>query len=298
MITPPYLKKGDTVAIICTARKFFPEECLPAVELLKSWGLKVVLGTTIGLDSFQLGGSDEERAADLQQMVNRTDIQAIWIARGGYGTVRVIDKVDFSPLQRHPKWLVGFSDVTVLHSHLHTRGIQTIHAIMPYTVPTTIPAAVTSLHQALFGLPMAYKVDAFSKNKPGNSKGQLVGGNLSILYSLLGSPSSISTHGKILYIEDLDEYLYHIDRMLYNVKRNGWFEGLKGLIVGGMTDLHDNSIPFGFNIEEMILDITKEYNFPVCFHFPAGHIKDNRALRLGQPVSFSVTDTEVTLTFD
>lgn len=297
MITPPYLKKGDTVAIVCTARKFFPEDCVPAIHLLESWGLNVVLGNTIGLDNFQLGGSDEERAADLQEMICRTDVQAIWIARGGYGTVRVVDKVDFSPLVNQPKWVVGFSDVTVLHSHLNTLGLQTIHGIMPFTVPTAIDSAVHSLHDALFGLPITYQVAATPQNKVGASVGELVGGNLSIIYSLLGSQSSIATEGKILYIEDLDEYLYHVDRMLYNLKRNGYFEGLKGLIVGGMTDMHDNSIPFGFGVEDMILDLTKEYDFPICFHFPAGHVKDNRALRFGQKVSFSVTQEEVTLQF-
>lgn len=297
MIQPPYLKKGATVAIVCTARKFFLEDCVPAIELLESWGLNVVLGNTIGLDNFQLGGSDEARAADLQQMIDRTDIQAIWIARGGYGTVRIIDAVDFSPLLQHPKWIVGFSDVTVLHSHLHTLGIQSIHGIMPFTVPNALPTAIASLQAALFGLPIEYSTLGQKNNKLGDAEGELVGGNLSILYSLLGSASSINLKGKILFIEDLDEYLYHIDRMMYNLKRNGYFEELCGLVVGGMTDMHDNSIPFGYDVKELILAITQEYGFPVCFDFPSGHLPDNRALRLGQKAQLHVEAAQVKLQF-
>lgn len=297
MKTPTFLKKGDKVAIICTARKFFPEDCIPAIELLKSWGLEVVLGNTIGLDNYQLGGSDQERANDLQEMILRKDIQAIWIARGGYGTVRIIDLVDFSPLQENPKWIIGFSDVTVLHSHLNTLGISSIHSIMPYSVPTTDEVSKASLYNALFGKPLVYEIPTHSNNRFGIAKGELVGGNLSILYSLLGSISAIDTTNKILYFEDLDEYLYHIDRMVYNLKRNGYFEKIKGLIIGGMTDMHDNSIPFGCDYIGIIKNITKEYNFPVVFDFPAGHIKDNRALILGQEVTLEVGVERTRLTF-
>ncbi len=297
MKTPTFLKKGDKVAIICTARKFFPEDCIPAIELLKSWGLEVVLGNTIGLDNYQLGGSDQERANDLQEMILREDIQAIWIARGGYGTVRIIDLVDFSPLQENPKWIIGFSDVTVLHSHLNTLGISSIHSIMPYSVPTTDEVSKASLYNALFGKPLVYEIPTNTNNRLGMAKGELVGGNLSILYSLLGSASSIDTTNKILYFEDLDEYLYHIDRMVYNLKRNGYFEKIKGLIIGGMTDMHDNSIPFGYDYIEIIKNITKEYDFPIVFDFPAGHIKDNRALILGKEVTLEVGAEHTRLTF-
>lgn len=297
MIIPPYLKKGDTVAIVCTARKFFPENAKPAIELLESWGLQVKLGRTIGLDSCQLGGTDDERASDLQEQLDNPNVKAIWCARGGYGTVRIIDKIDFSNFIKHPKWLMGFSDVTVLHSHLNTLGVATLHSIMPFTVPKAPEEVKETLRKALFGESLEYSIPSKSYDKKGKAKGELVGGNLSILYSLLGSKSSISTKNKILFIEDLDEYLYHIDRMLYNLKRNGYFEKIKGIIVGGMTDMHDNEIPFGQNEVQMITEITKEYNIPIVFEFPTGHQKDNRTLILGSQVEFEVNDKEVHLKF-
>lgn len=297
MLIPPSLKPGDKVAIVCTARKFEPEQCLPAIELMNSIGLEVVLGNTIGKDNFQLGGTDEERADDLQQMINRNDIKAIWIARGGYGTVRIIDKIDFTPLRNQPKWLIGFSDITVLHSHLHHLGLGSLHAIMPFSVPNATDEAKTSLKKALFGEELIYQANAHSANIQGQVTGQLIGGNLSILYSLLGSASSVDTNGKILFIEDLDEYLYHIDRMMQNLRRNGYFEQLNGLIVGGMTDMHDNQIPFGYDAVQIISEIVKPYNIPVCFDFPAGHVPNNLALPFGREVSLNVGLNEVTLKF-
>lgn len=297
MKIPPYLKKGDKVALVCTARKFSPEEAQPAIDLLKSWGLEVKLGRTIGMDSCQLGGTDKERAADLQEMLDDESVKAIWCARGGYGTVRIIDILDFTKFKKHPKWVVGFSDVTVLHSHLHTLGFATLHAIMPFTVPKAPDEVRETLRKALFGEHLKYTVPAKGYEIRGRAKGQIVGGNLSILYSLLGSRSSLNTKGKILFIEDLDEYLYHIDRMMQNLKRNGYFEDVKGLIVGSMTDMHDNEIPFGQNEVGIITEIAKEYNFPVCFYFPAGHMKDNRALILGKEVEFEVNSEEIILEF-
>jgi muramoyltetrapeptide carboxypeptidase len=290
MIIPPYLQKGDTVALVCTARKFTTEEAQPAIELLQSWGLHVKLGQTIGLDNFQLGGSDQERARDFQEMLDNTEIKAIWCARGGYGTVRIIDKIDFSNFLDNPKWIMGFSDVTVLHSHIHNLGVATLHSIMPFSVPKADEIAKESLRKALFGESISYQISNSSYNKKGKTTGVLVGGNLSILYSLLGSKSAIDTADKILFIEDLDEYLYHVDRMMMNLKRNGYFDKLKGIIVGGMTDMHDNSIPFGRNASEIILDITQEFNFPICFDFPAGHLSDNRALILGKTIDFEVSE--------
>lgn len=289
MIIPPYLKKGDTVALVCTARKLTPEEAQPAIELLESWGLKVKLGKTIGLDNFQLGGTDQERADDFQKMLGDDSVQAIWCARGGYGTVRIIDKIDFSSFLKNPKWIMGFSDVTVLHSHIHNLGAATLHSIMPFSVPKAEQTAKESLRKALFGESLVYEISNSDYNKKGSTKGVLVGGNLSILYSLLGSKSAINTENKILYIEDLDEYLYHVDRMMMNLKRNGYFDKIKGIIVGGMTDMHDNQIPFGMNAQEIILDVTKEYHIPICFDFPAGHLSDNRALMLGKNIEFEVT---------
>jgi muramoyltetrapeptide carboxypeptidase len=298
MKIPPYLKKGDTVAIVCTARKFFPEEAKPAIELLESWGLKVKLGKTIGLDSCQLGGTDAERAADFQDQLDNDNIKAIWCARGGYGTVRIIDKIDFSKFKKHPKWVMGFSDVTVLHSHINTLNVATLHSIMPFTVPKAPEEVKQTFKNALFGIKNSYIIPSKSYDKKGIAKGELVGGNLSIIYSLLGSKSSIETKDKILFIEDLDEYLYHVDRMLQNMKRNDYFKDVRGIIVGSMRDMHDNEIPFGQNEVQLITEITKELNIPIAFEFCAGHQKDNRTLVLGSQVVFEVNDKEVKLSFE
>ncbi len=297
MKIPPYLKKGDTVAIVCTARKFMPEDAIPAKELLESWGLKIKLGATIGLDSCQLGGTDTERAADFQNMMDDDNIKAIWCSRGGYGTVRIIDMLDFTKFKKHPKWIMGFSDVTVLHSHANVERIATLHSIMPFTVPKAPEEVKETLRKALFGEHIEYKVPTVSYNVKGKATGEIVGGNLSILYSLLGSKSSLDMKDKILYIEDLDEYLYHVDRMMQNMKRNGYFDNVKGLIVGGMTDMHDNEIPFGQNAVQIITAIASQYNIPIAFDFPAGHMKDNRTLVLGSQVDFEVNDKEVKLIF-
>jgi len=295
--TPPFLRTNDTVAIVCTARKLTFEEVLPAVNLLKSWNLTVLLGKTIGLDNFQFGGSDKQRTEDFQTMLDDPTIRAIWCARGGYGTVRIIDQINFSIFLKNPKWIIGFSDVTVLHSQIHNLGVASIHSIMPFSVEKSTLEAKKSLQNSIFGIPISYKIPSSSYNKNGQAKGVLVGGNLSILYSLLGSKSSIDTKEKILFIEDLDEYLYHIDRMMINLKRNGYFDNLKGIIVGGMTDMHDNKIQFGRNTYEIILDITQDFNIPICFDFPAGHLSDNRALILGKQIHFVVNNDFVVINF-
>tara|TARA_R110000850_G_scaffold269422_2_gene401587 strand:+ start:62747 stop:63742 length:996 start_codon:yes stop_codon:yes gene_type:complete len=297
MKIPPYLKKGDTVAIVCTARKFFPEDAIPAKELLESWGLKIKLGATIGLDTCQLGGTDLERASDFQNMMDDDNIKAIWCSRGGYGTVRMVDLLDFTNFNKNPKWIMGFSDVTVLHSQANVERVASLHCIMPFTVPKASDEVKETLRKALFGEKIEYTVPSKPYDIKGKTSGELVGGNLSILYSLLGSKSSLDTNKKVLYIEDLDEYLYHIDRMMQNLKRNGYFENLNGLLVGGMTDMHDNEIPFGQNAVQIITAIAKEYNIPVCFDFPAGHLKDNRTLILGKQVDFEVNDKAVVLKF-
>ena len=298
MITPPYLQKGDTVAILATARKHIVKSMQPTIDLLESWGLNVVIGKSIGLDENQLAGSDEERAADLQEQLNNPNIKAIWCARGGYGTVRVVDLIDFTAFKKSPKWLVGFSDVTVLHNHLNTMGYKSIHGIMPISLAKASPEAIESLRLSLFGQPLQYAIDPHPMNRLGKATGELVGGNLSILYSVLGSPSAIDCTDKILYIEDLDEYLYHIDRMMMNLKRNGCLESLKGIIVGSMTDMKDNDIPWGKNALEIVQDVTKQYNIPVIFNFPAGHIHDNRALILGNNVTIEVTENCSTVVFE
>jgi muramoyltetrapeptide carboxypeptidase len=298
MIIPPFLKAGDTVALVCTARKFFPEDAKPAIDLLESWGLNVKLGTTIGLDNFQLGGTDSERAADFQAQLDDENVKAIWCARGGYGTVRIIDSLDFTNFKQHPKWIMGFSDVTVLHSQLNVERVATLHSIMPFTVPTAPDEVKETLRKVLFGESISYSIPSKNYDVKGTASGELVGGNISILYSLLGSKSAIDTKDKILFIEDLDEYLYHIDRMMYNLKRNGYFENVKGIIVGSMTDMHDNEIPFGQNEVQIITEIAKENRIPIAFQFPAGHQSDNRTLILGQQVAFEVNEKEIKLKFD
>jgi muramoyltetrapeptide carboxypeptidase len=298
MITPPYLQKGDTVAILATARKHIVKSMQPTIDLLESWGLHVVVGESIGLEENQLAGSDAQRAADLQEQLDNHNIKAIWCARGGYGTVRVVDLIDFTQFNKSPKWLVGFSDVTVLHNHLNTMGYKSIHGIMPISLAKASKEAIESLRLSLFGQPLQYAIDPHPMNRLGKATGEVVGGNLSILYSLLGSPSAIDCKDKILYIEDLDEYLYHIDRMMMNLKRNGCLESLKGIIVGSMTDMKDNDIPWGKNALEIVQDVTKQYNIPMVFNFPAGHIPDNRALILGATATIEVTENCSTVVFE
>lgn len=297
MISPKYLQKNDTVAIVSTARKITLQEIEPAIKLLETWGLKVFIGRTIGLEENQFAGSEIERINDFQKMLDNPEIKAIWCARGGYGTVKIIDKLDFTEFIKQPKWIIGYSDVTVLHSHIHNFGIETLHATMPLNVTKNSNEALITLKNSLFGNFFYYEIKTSKENKTGIESGELVGGNLSILYSLLGSKSSINTAGKILFLEDLDEYLYHIDRMMMNLKRNNYFTNLKGMIIGGMTDMHDNTIPFGKTAIEIILDIISEYDFPVAFNFPAGHIEDNRALILGRKVILDVNKNATKLTF-
>lgn len=297
MKKPESLKKGDKVAIVCTARKFSRLEAESAIELLKSWGLEVVLGATIDLDNYQLGGTDEERAADFNQQLKDPSIKAIWCARGGYGTVRIIDDIDFTAFIENPKWIIGFSDVTVLHSHIHNLGVETIHGLMAFSIPKSTPESRDSLYKVLFGIELVYTIAPEVENKLGKGEGEVVGGNLSIIYSLLGSKSSMNTAGKILFIEDLDEYLYHVDRMMHNLKRNGLLDNLKGLIVGGMTDMHDNAIPFGYDAKQIILSILKDKDYPIAFNFPAGHGEVNLALPMGRKAKLSVEESKVELKF-
>ena len=297
MIRPRYLKEGDTVAIISTARKVSKKELIPAITILKKWGLKVVLGKSIEAEDYQFAGNDELRTSDFQAMLDRPEVNAIWCARGGYGTVRIIDQLDFTNFKKLPKWIIGYSDVTVLHSHLHQLGIETLHAQMPVSIETKSEGTIKSIKSTLFGEKYGIKIPSVESNITGKASGQLIGGNLSILYSLCGSPSALNTKGKILFIEDLDEYLYHIDRMLQNLKRNGMFDELEGLIVGGMTQMHDNEIPYGKSAKEIILSICSGFNFPIAFNFPAGHVEDNRALIMGRSVDLEVSDNEINLSF-
>jgi len=298
MTAPAFLKKGDTVGILATARKIDMVTLEPAVALLQSWGLNVVIGKTIGKEDNQLAGPDWQRATDFQEMLDNPKIKAIWSAKGGYGTVRIVDRLNFTAFKTKPKWIVGFSDVTVLHSHINNMDIETIHAMMAISAATASPGAIETLRKALFGEKLEYHVSPHPFNNNGKASGELVGGNLSVLYSILGSKSQVDYKGKILFIEDLDEYLYHIDRMMMNLKRNGWFDGLKGVVIGGMTSMNDNDIPWGKDALEIIKDVLKDYKFPIIYNFPSGHIKDNRALILGKTISMDVNQKGSVVKFE
>ena len=297
MIIPSKLTRGDKIGIISTARKISLEELSPAINTLESWGLEVVLAENLFEEDNQFAGAVKQRTTDLQSMINNDKIKAILCARGGYGTVQIIDNIDFTNLKKNPKWIVGYSDVTVLHSHLHNLGVASMHATMPKNFATNTKDALKSLKKSLFREETIVECDPHPFNKKGRIEAEIVGGNLSILYSLLGSDSDIDTDGKILFMEDLDEYLYHIDRMIMNLKRNGKFENLKALIVGGMSDMHDNDIPFGKTAEQIILEHTKDYDFPICFGFPAGHINDNSAIVFGVKSLLEISAKKVRLTY-
>lgn len=296
LLRPPYLRAGDTIVILSTARKVTIEEITPAIQLFESWGLQVRLGKTIGLVHNQFAGTDTEREADLQAAVSDPEVRAIMCARGGYGTVRMMDNIDWTGLLSHPKWFCGFSDMTYIHVHLNqTLGVQTMHSTVPVFFPKNTPGAIETLRKQLFGEEVVFNFPAQPLNRTGTAKGTLIGGNLSILYSITGTKSGFNTAGKILYLEDIDEYLYHVDRMMMNLKRSGKLHDLAGLIVGGMTDMKDNAIPFGKNAEEIIAEHVSEFSYPVCFGFPAGHIADNNTIVLGKVTRMEVGPQEVTV---
>ncbi len=291
MHKPELLRLTNKVGIISTARKISKEEVQPAIDKLNNWGLETILGKHLFSEHNQFAGTEEERAADLQEMLDDPEIKAIFCARGGYGTVQIIDKVDFTKFMQQPKWVVGYSDVTVLHSHIQRNcNVQSLHAIMPINFPNTAQenSSTESLYNALFYGDNEYRIKGHPLNRMGSAQGELVGGNLSILYSLLGSESDVNTIGKVLFIEDLDEYLYHIDRMMMNMKRNGKFDHIRALLVGGMSDMNDNTIPFGKTAEEIIMDVLSDTKFPILFNVPAGHLDDNRALTIGAETQVNV----------
>ncbi len=289
MMRPPFLNVGDTVGITCTARKIALSDIQSAIDTIKSWGLNVVVGSTVGKEDHQYGGTDAERQAEFQQMLNDKSIKAIIAARGGYGTVRMMDTLDFRAFMDHPKWIVGFSDITYLHAQLNCNiGVETLHATMPISFDKNTPEAIQSLKDALFGQSLQYTFSSHPFNRHGEINGEMVGGNLSILYSILGTKTILDTTNKILLIEDLDEYLYHIDRMMMAMKRAGKLKSLKGLVVGGLSDMKDNAIPFGKTAEEIVLEHVAEYDYPVCFNFPSGHIPNNRAVFMGRQASVQI----------
>lgn len=298
MKTPDYLKHGDTIGFLSTARKASKEELAPVVKFVEELGLRVKLGKTIGAEHHQFAGDDALRISDMQNMLDNPEIKAIWCVRGGYGTVRIIDALDFTKFIEHPKWIVGYSDMTILHAQINKLGIKSLHAPIAATVMKNTQESIDSIQTVLMGNPYAIKEESNNKlNRFGTAEGELTGGNISILYSLCGSSSCINTQGKILFLEDLDEYLYHIDRMMMNLKRNGLLDNLAGLVVGGLTDMNDNEVPFGKQAEEIIYDAVKEFDYPVCFDFPAGHIEDNRALIMGNQVRLTVSEGRVALEF-
>jgi muramoyltetrapeptide carboxypeptidase len=297
LIRPPYLKKNDKVAIIATAKKFSPEQLQTAIATLEGWGLQVLLGKNLYKEFNQFAGTDKERLKDLQAVLDNKHIKAVLCVRGGYGTSRIIDQLDLKGFKKSPKWVAGFSDVTVLHCHLQKQGFQSIHSTMPILFAKDKKSSVVSLKQALFGELINYKVKGDKLNRIGSTKGVLVGGNLSILNTLTGTESDIDTKGKILFIEDIDENFYHLDRMMVHLKRAGKLKNLAGLVVGHMTNMKDNEVRFGKTIKEIILDAVKEYKFPVCFNFPAGHEPENLALIMGAKVKLSVTKDKSTLEF-
>ncbi len=301
MIRPNFLKPGDTVAIVATARKVTRMEMKPAIDLLKSWGLEVQPGKNLFKEDRQFAGSDDDRASDLQKALNSKTCKAILFARGGYGTVRIIDRIDWKRFAKDPKWLIGFSDVTVIHNHVQRHlGIETLHAPMAFSFPKMTPGCTKVMKDTLFGERLRYtwqsKTSSDQLHRRGKCKGVITGGNLSMLYSLIGSNSDIDTHGKILFLEDLDEYLYHVDRMMMQLKRNGKLNGLAGLIVGGMTEMKDNQVPFGRTAEAIIREAVAEYDYPVVFGFPGGHIPNNYPILLGREATLNVSD-KMELTF-
>ena len=293
-----YLKSGDKIALVATARKISEAELEFALESLKKWGLIPVLGKHIFAVSNQFAGTDSQRAEDLQWALDDPQMKAILIVRGGYGTIRILDLIDFSRFKVNPKWLIGYSDVTALHSHVHAQmsGLATIHATMPVNFNKN-EEALESLKNCLFGKQQTYLLPTHALNRKGEACGVVVGGNLSLIFALTGTASDIDTNGKILFLEDLDEYLYHIDRMMLNLKRTGKLAGLKGLVIGGFTEMKDNLIPFGKNAEEIILDAVKEYHFPVAFNFPAGHVNRNLGIYLGYEVHLQVTNEGATFKY-
>jgi muramoyltetrapeptide carboxypeptidase len=289
MIQIPYLKAGSKVAIAAPARMVKPEEMEYSICWLKEKGFVPVYDNRLFAGHHIFAGNDDFRAAVFQQYLDNEDISAIWIARGGYGSIRIIDKLDFTKFTQYPKWIVGFSDATVFHGKLSCLGVPSLHAAMPFYFANKTSEAKQSLFDALMGKPLQYEIPTHPLNRMGEVEGEIIGGNLSILIAMMGSNIFPETDGKILFIEEVDEYIYHIDRMMRALKRAGKLEHLKGLIVGGLTQIHDNTHPFGQSVEEVIAEVVSDYDYPLCFGFPAGHFDDNRPIVFGQKAKLTVT---------
>ena len=295
------LEKGNIIGIVSPAGFIKDGEDLSkAIALVKSWGLKVKLGKHVFSKYKHFAGTDAQRAADFQAFLDDDSIHAIWCARGGYGSVRLLDKLDFTKFKKKPKWIIGYSDITVFHHVAQRLGIESIHAIMPTSLDaiTESDSAKTSLRIALFGNNLSYKFKANKYNKIGRVSGKIIGGNLSIIASMLGSKYALNTKGNILFIEEIGEYKYSIDRMLQSLKLNGYFEHCNGLVLGSFTNIKKNDPEFGLSMEELILDVVKDYDFPVCFDFNAGHITQNNALIFGREAILDVSQSKVHLVFE
>ena len=301
LVKPAHLKKGDTIIILSPAGRIKDKATIDAgIELANHWGLVVFFGNHMLSQDNTFAGTDEQRIEDLQKALDDPSIKAIWAARGGYGAVRIIDDLDFTKFMEHPKWIIGYSDITVLHNKVHDLGFQTIHGQMPLTLDLEDPIqkeSIVTLHKALFGKKVNYKLESSEFNRIGESTGQIVGGNLSIVYSMLSSNTDLDMNGKILFIEDVGEALYHIDRMMISLKRAGYFKNCKGLVVGDFRLKKNEGNGFGKTLEEIILEAVEGTDFPVIFNFPAGHIDDNRAIILGSYVDLKVTKKKSKITF-
>jgi len=296
MIYPPYLKKGDAIGIVAPARKVKQEELEFAIRWWEEKGFRIILGKYLFAEDHQYAGTDEMRIKDFQNMLNNSDIKAVFCARGGYGTLRIIDKLEFLGFNLEPKWICGFSDVTVLHSHINKIcEVATIHSTMPISMNGNNLINLETLYQTLTGDAPIYKCKPHSLNKIGKCTGELVGGNLSLLYALSNSISDINTDQKILFIEDVDEYLYHIDRMMLQLKRAGKLKNIAGLLVGSFIKMRDNEIAFGNTFEQIIREHCEEYSFPIAFNFPAGHDEINVAMKFGASYLLTVESTKTIL---
>ncbi len=299
LTTPSYLQKGDTIVILAPAGILKPSRkavILQAKKLAESWGLKITLGNNMFNNGNHFAGTDNERCQDFQDALDNPNIKAIWAARGGYGSVRILDKLDFTTFKKHPKWIIGYSDITAFHNHIHNLGVETLHAMMATSLeekPNEIIETISSFKSALFGENLSYSISSSKYNRTVSTNkinGQLIGGNLAILTSMLGSESQLNTAGKILFIEEIGEYKYSIDRMLQSLKRAGYFTKVNAVIVGNMSLIKKNSTKWGSSIEQLILDAIPE-DIPVFFNFPAGHEADNRALIFGRKVQLTVDNS-------
>lgn len=297
MISPPNLQKGELVAFAAPARSISNQELQAAINILLQQGFRYRLDDEVLAVHNQFAGNAKHRTDHFQRLLDDPDVKAIFCVRGGYGSLQIIDQLDLNHFKKHPKWIVGYSDITVLHARFQSEGFQSLHATMPVNMAQNTPESLQSLFQSLHGSPPEYTVDPHPFNRMGEAKGKLLGGNLSMLYSLMGSGIFPKTKGNILFVEDVDEYLYHLDRMMLGLKRAGAFDGLSGMIVGGLTKMNDNTIPFGQTAEEIIAAQLAEFSFPVCFGFPAGHLEDNRTLVLGKTLQLSVEVNAVNLSW-